>query len=227
MPPPGVVRRTPRSHSPCVLIAGLQTQISPRSSWSPNRPWRSDWCAPSPRSGTRGSCIGFESTPNCPTGRRPVVAVIYLIYNEGYVATAGESPDRVECGLSNSPGVFRYRAHARRSRSYRAARIAAAHRVAQCRQDRADSSWVRLPAQDRSLWDRDLIAEGQTWSSLARRDNPALTKIQAAIAAVHSDTTTAADTTGSRSWRSRPVVCVGAYPRGFRTNRAIAVVVEL
>jgi RNA polymerase sigma-70 factor (ECF subfamily) len=62
----------------------------------------------------------------------------------------------------------------------------------------ADGTLVLLPDQDRTLWDRDLIAEGQQIvRECLRRDQPRTYQIQAAINAVHSDATTAADT----DWR--------------------------
>jgi RNA polymerase sigma-70 factor (ECF subfamily) len=58
-----------------------------------------------------------------------------------------------------------------------------------------DGELVRLADQDRSRWDRALIAEGQDIvRSLLRRNLPGPYQIQAAIAAVHSDAATAADT---------------------------------
>jgi RNA polymerase sigma-70 factor (ECF subfamily) len=47
---------------------------------------------------------------------------------------------------------------------------------------------VRLSDQDRSRWDRDLIAEGHDLvRACLRRDQPGPFQIQAAIAAVHAD----------------------------------------
>jgi predicted RNA polymerase sigma factor len=54
---------------------------------------------------------------------------------------------------------------------------------------------VRLDDQDRTLWDRALIAEGQELvRRCLRRDQPGPYQVQAAINAVHSDAATAADT---------------------------------
>ena len=55
-----------------------------------------------------------------------------------------------------------------------------------------------LADQDRRLWDRDLITEGQAIvRACLRRNQPGPYQIQAAINAVHSDAPTAADT----DWR--------------------------
>jgi RNA polymerase sigma-70 factor (ECF subfamily) len=57
------------------------------------------------------------------------------------------------------------------------------------------ASLVLLPDQDRTRWDRDLIAEGQRLvRACLRRNQPGPYQIQAAISAVHSDAPTAADT---------------------------------
>ena len=55
-----------------------------------------------------------------------------------------------------------------------------------------DGSMVRLADQDRSRWDRDLIAEGHDLvRACLRRNQPGPFQIQAAIAAVHADAPTA------------------------------------
>jgi len=59
----------------------------------------------------------------------------------------------------------------------------------------ADGSLVLLADQDRSSWDRALIAEGQGLvRACLRRNQPGPYQLQAAINAVHSDAATAADT---------------------------------
>ena len=58
---------------------------------------------------------------------------------------------------------------------------------------------VRLDEQDRTLWDRALIAEGQDLvRRCLRRDRPGPYQVQAAINAVHSDAAKAADTDWSQ-----------------------------
>ena len=58
-----------------------------------------------------------------------------------------------------------------------------------------DGALVLLPDQDRRLWDRGLIAEGQAIvRACIRRNQPGPYQLQAAINAVHSDAPAAADT---------------------------------
>ncbi len=57
---------------------------------------------------------------------------------------------------------------------------------------------VLLADQDRSLWNRDMIDEGQVVRALLRRNTPGPYQIQAAINAVHSDAPSAALTDWSQ-----------------------------
>ena len=83
---------------------------------------------------------------------------------------------------------------------------------------------VLLADQDRNLWDRDMIAEGQRIvRECLRRNQPGLYQIQAAIAAVHSDAATAART----DWRQvlalyDQLLAVAPTPV-VALNRAVAV----
>jgi RNA polymerase sigma-70 factor (ECF subfamily) len=120
---------------------------------------------------------------------RSVLAVIYLIFNEGYTASSGEQLIRedlcveaVRLGrllaelMPDEPEVMGLLALMMLIESRRAARTS------------ADGELVRLADQDRDLWDGDLIAEGQAiLRRCLRRDQPGPYQIQAAINAVHSD----------------------------------------
>ncbi|MBV8386590.1 MAG: RNA polymerase sigma factor [Acidimicrobiia bacterium] len=131
-----------------------------------------------------------------PDRLKPVLAVVYLVFNEGYLASAGDDVVRVElCDeairlarlladlMPDEPEVIGLLALLLLTESRRPARAA------------ADGSLVRLADQDRSLWDRKLIDEGQALvRQCLRRNAPGPYQIQAAINAVHSDAATAADT---------------------------------
>ena len=80
-----------------------------------------------------------------------------------------------------------------------------------------DGSMVRLADQDRSQWDRMLITEGHTLvRACLRRNQPGPFQIQAAIAAVHADAATAAETDWSQ--------IVGLYDQlhAIRPNAVVA-----
>jgi RNA polymerase sigma-70 factor (ECF subfamily) len=130
---------------------------------------------------------------------RTVLAVVYLIFNEGHTATSGDRlvredlcAEAIRLGrllaelMPGDPEVMGLLALMLLAESRRAARTT------------LDGSLVLLADQDRELWDRDLIDEGQAivqWC--LRRNKPGPYQIQAAINAVHSDAATA----GATDWR--------------------------
>ena len=127
---------------------------------------------------------------------RPVLAVVYLVFNEGYLASEGADLVRVElCAeairlarllaelMPDEPEVHGLLALLLLTESRRPARVDDA------------GGLVRLADQDRARWDRPLIDEGQAIvRACLRRNLPGPYQIQAAVAAVHSDAATAADT---------------------------------
>jgi RNA polymerase sigma-70 factor (ECF subfamily) len=88
----------------------------------------------------------------------------------------------------------------------------------------ADGALVRLGDQDRSLWDDALIGEGHALvRACLRRNMPGPYQIQAAIAAVHADATTADATDWSQIVQLYDQLLVFMPTPIVALNRAIAV----
>ncbi|MFF7212380.1 RNA polymerase sigma factor [Streptomyces sp. NPDC008238] len=125
-----------------------------------------------------------------------VLAVVYLVFNEGYLPGSGDRLVREElCAeairlgrllaglMPDEPEALGLLALMLLAQSRRPARTG------------PDGAAVPLAEQDRALWDRDLVAEGQELvRRCLRRGRPGPYQVQAAISAVHSDAPSAAET---------------------------------
>jgi len=151
-----------------------------------------------------------------------VLAVLYLVFNEGYLASEGEgiradlSAEAIRLtrqlsGLTDEPEVLGLLALMLLTEARRPARI-------------ADDSLVTLDQQDRALWDAALIDEGH---DLVRRclatNRAGPYQIQAAINAVHTDALDASMTDWSQVVQLYDqLVAVQPSPI-VELNRAVAV----
>ncbi len=153
-----------------------------------------------------------------------VLHVIYLVFNEGYSASSGESltrPDlsgeairlgRLLIELLPEPEVLGLLALMLLHESRRAARTSPAGEL------------VLLDAQDRSLWNRNQITEGLALVERAlssRRLGPYT--LQAAIAAVHAEAPTAAATDWAQIVALYDVLAQAEPSPVIELNRAAAV----
>ncbi|WP_433074652.1 RNA polymerase sigma factor [Dactylosporangium sp. CA-052675] len=118
----------------------------------------------------------------------PVLTVLYLMFNEGYAATAGPLIRTDLCAeairlarelaalMPDEPEVLGLLALLLLTEARRPARLG------------PDGEPVLLAAQDRTRWNRALIAEGHDLvRRCLRRNRPGPYQIQAAINAVHTD----------------------------------------
>jgi RNA polymerase sigma-70 factor (ECF subfamily) len=156
---------------------------------------------------------------------RAVLAVVYLVFNEGYAASSGDRlvrevlcADAVRLGrlldelMPGEPETMGLLGLMLLLESRRTARTTPA------------GDLVRLADQDRALWDRDLIAEGQAIvRRCLRNDRPGPYQIQAAINAVHSDAATAAATDWGQILRLYDQLMSFTPTPVVALNRAVAV----
>jgi RNA polymerase sigma-70 factor (ECF subfamily) len=154
-----------------------------------------------------------------------VLAVIYLIFNEGYTASSGDDlvrPDlcaeAIRLGrlllalMPDEPEVAGLLALMMLIESRRAARTG------------TDGGLIQLAHQDRGRWDRALIAEGQALvRRCLRRDQPGPYQLQAAINAVHSDSASAAATDWAQILALYDQLLAHLPSPVVRLNRAVAV----
>jgi RNA polymerase sigma-70 factor (ECF subfamily) len=130
-----------------------------------------------------------------PNRLRPVLAVIYLIFNAGWIAEGGRLVDDELC--REAVRLARLLVELLPDEPEAAGLLALLLLLAarQPARTAADGSLVLLPDQDRTRWDRPLLAEGRALvQACLRRGAPGPYQLQAAINAVHSDAPTAAQT---------------------------------
>ena len=131
-----------------------------------------------------------------PDRLKPVLEVVYLIFNEGYVASAGEHLARADL-CAEAIRLGRVLAELMPDEGEVLGLLALMLLIHSRRRARTTGGGdlVLLADQDRSQWDRGLIDEGQSIvRECLRRNRPGPYQIQAAINAVHSDAPGAAAT---------------------------------
>lgn len=207
------------------LIAGLETNEIARAFLVPEATMAQRLVRA--KSKIRDAKIPYSvpTVEELPARLKWVLAVVYSVFNEGYVATEGDALGRVDLAeeairlgrqlvllMPDEMEVNGLLALMLLIESRRAARTT------------EDGAIVRLGEQDRTKWNAALVAEGQAIVRRCLQANaPGPYQIQAAIQAVHGDAARAEDTDWEsivrlydRLWVLMPTPVVAL-------NRAIAV----
>jgi RNA polymerase sigma factor (sigma-70 family) len=131
-----------------------------------------------------------------PAEFRPVLHVLYLIFNEGYTASSG--PDLQRADLSREAIRLTRLVRTLRPDDGEVAGLLALMLLTDARRPartRADGGLVPLAEQDRGRWDRGLIEEGLALvAHTLTHARVGVYQVEAAIAAVHAEAARAADT---------------------------------
>jgi RNA polymerase sigma-70 factor, ECF subfamily len=155
-----------------------------------------------------------------PDRLRPVLAVVYLVYNAGLSSPAepGLCAEAIRLArilttlMPDEPEVAGLLALLLLTESRRASRT------------RPDGSLVLLGEQDRRQWDRALIEEGQAIvRRCLSRNQPGAYQLQAAINAVHADAATVEQTDWSQIVALYDQLLAVAPTPVVALNRAIAI----
>ncbi len=154
----------------------------------------------------------------------PVLSVIYLVFNEGYSASSGDSLTRVDLSdeairlarllvnLLPDPEAIGLLALMLLHESRRPARLSSAGEI------------IVLEEQDRTLWNKVLITEGKRFVEQSLRSRRfGVYTIQAAISAVHAEAKHASETDWTQIVALYDVLLQAESSPVVELNRAVAI----
>ena len=140
-----------------------------------------------------GTPFALPALDDLPTRLQAVLRILYLIFNEGYAATAGTALMRVD--LADEAIRLARALHAGLPDDSEVSGLLALMLLVHARhraRTSADGSLIPMAEQDRSRWDRGLITEGTALLTATLPRGPTGPyQLQAAIAAVHDEAVSA------------------------------------
>ena len=133
--------------------------------------------------------------PHLAARLQAVLATVYLIFNEGYAATDGDSPIRADlCEEAIRLGRLLVRLTPQAEAGGLLA-LMLLHDSRRTARHSADGEMIALDAQDRGQWDKARIDEGtRLLRASLGRNRPGPYQVQAAISAFHGEAATFAET---------------------------------
>ncbi|HXJ40060.1 MAG TPA: RNA polymerase sigma factor [Bryobacteraceae bacterium] len=159
-----------------------------------------------------------------PARLRAVLAVVYLIFNEGYSSSSGDEVLRTDlCDEAIRLGRLLVTLMPQESETLG---LLALMLLIDARRDARvmDGDLVLLSEQDRTLWDESKMDEGRALMRIClERNRPGTYQLQAAINAVHSDALSAAGTDWRQILRLYDQLMSTAPSAVVALNRAVAV----
>ncbi|MFC5220241.1 RNA polymerase sigma factor [Streptomyces coerulescens] len=117
-----------------------------------------------------------------------VLAVIYLLFNEGYLSTAGQAQSHDLADDAEWLAALLHRLMPTEPEAAGLLALIRLHRARTAARFTPEGTLVRLADQDRSVWDHDAIAAaGGLLARAIRRQRPGPYQLQAAIVACHAE----------------------------------------
>jgi RNA polymerase sigma factor (sigma-70 family) len=177
-------------------VGGLSTAEIARAFFVPDATMAQRISRAKERIKASGISFGPPAEPERADRLRVVLHVLYLIFNEGYTATAGPDLQRVD--LTREAIRLMREVHRLLPDDGEVAGLLALMLLTDARRPartRPDGALIPLAEQDRSLWNQDQIAEGVALITRTLERAPiGPYQVQAAIAAVHDEAERAEDT---------------------------------
>lgn len=153
-----------------------------------------------------------------------VLAVIYLIFNEGYASSGGRHIRIDLCEEAIRLGRILNKLKPKEPEIEGLLALMLLHHARHSARLDADGAIVSLEDQNRSLWNRGEIAEGGSMVELAlKRGRPGPYQLQAAIVAIHADSPSFGETDWEEIALLYGVLCRLSPNPVFELNRIVAI----